>query len=113
MGLDQQPSSLEEAAQPPQLTVFSYYVQDTVFGTQYRKMLVLRASPHAVYQRNICSLAYLLQVPVAGVWARLCPPPMHSPLVVGDCVLTKALVGLTCLAPPQSAHVAQSFIEGE
>ncbi len=38
---------------------------------------------------------------------------MHSPFVVGDCVLTKALVGSVLRTPAHRTQVAHSFILGE
>lgn len=38
---------------------------------------------------------------------------MHSPFVVGDWVLTKALVGSALRTPAHRTHVAHSFILGE
>lgn len=38
---------------------------------------------------------------------------MHSPFVVGDCVLTKALVGSVLRTPAHRTHVAHNFILGE
>lgn len=67
MGNDCQPSTLEETEQSPPLTVFTYYVQDTVSQVSADDAVVgmLAATP----QRSMGSFAYLLQVPVAGVWA--------------------------------------------
>ena len=38
---------------------------------------------------------------------------MHSPFVVGDCVLTKALVGSVLRTRDHRTHVAHNFILGE
>ena len=67
MGDDCQSSALEEGEQPPPVTVFAYCVQDTVSQVSADDAVVGMLA--AIPQRSMGNFAYLLQVPVAGVWA--------------------------------------------